>query len=139
MMHFAQFLIDGDKNGNTEVVVYCPNEIIANQAKEKLCMFECAAKVLVTHNWEPLEWLERPELVYFLIDEGEDVIEKNLLDLTLQGFQGLAALKDKRTVLYTATLTDYNRACWRRAFKMPEEAVHKFPSQQEVRNDKVFK
>ena len=102
-------------------------------------MFDCMNKVLVTANWQPKKWLENPRNKIFVVDEGEDAIEKRLLELTPAGFTGLAALRDRKTVLFTATLTNYFAACWQAVFQAAPAAIHKFPSQQEVRNGQVFK
>ena len=95
-------------------------------------MFKCRTRVTVTAEWDTKGWLSNARNKLFLIDDAEECIEKRLLDLTSTGFKGLAALKKVRTFLFTATLTDYHKACWKAVFGMPEEAIHKFPSTHEV-------
>ena len=115
-LHYVRHVINKDDSGNTEAVIYCPTDMIAAQYKLKLTLFDCADKVLISSNWQPKKWLENDKNKIFVVDEGEDAIEKMLIDVTPQGFQGLMALREKKTVLFSATLTDYFRACWRAAF-----------------------
>ena len=134
MLQFARHMITEDETRQTEAVIYCPVEQIAAQTKDKLCMFaDVSSKVTVVSRWDPTGWRMNVKNKIFIIDEGEEVIEKRLLDLTKDGFQGLAGLKDFRVFLFTATLTDYYRACWLAAFEMPPEAIRTFPTQQEVK------
>ena len=127
-LHFLNKMITADEDHGTEAVIYCPQEVVANQARVKLRMFDCWDKVTVSAVWEPKEWRKNEKNKIFIVDEGEEAIERRLLDLTPTGFTGLAALRDKRVFLFTATLTDYYKACWMSAFDMPEEAVRRFPS-----------
>ena len=71
----------------------------------------------------------------FLIDEGEEVIERRLLDVTKDGFNGLLGLRDLRVFLFTATLTDYFRESWRKAFQAQPDAVRIFPTQSQVKDN----
>ena len=100
----------------------------ANQAREKLRIFDCAEFVSVTAEWDPAQWRKNEKNKIFVVDEGEIAIEQQLLDLTPKGFNGLAALRDKRVFMFTATLTDYYKLCWQNVFGMPADAVHQFPS-----------
>ena len=97
-------------------------------------MFDCSAKVTVTCKWAPTEWRMNSKNKIFLIDEGEEVIERRLLDVKKEGFTGLLGLRDMRVFLFTATLTDYFRECWRRAFQEDPRAVREFPTSNQVRN-----
>ena len=135
MLHLARYMIEEDNTGNTEVVIYSPVDAIASQTKEKLCMFDCSGKVTVTCRWDPEEWKMNRKNKVFLIDEGEEVIERRLLDLKKEGFTGLLGLRDFKVVLFTATLTDYYRKCWRRAFQASHDAVRTFPTQHQVKAD----
>ena len=139
MLHYVRYKINKDDSGLMEAVIFCPTTMIETQCKEKLSLFDCAGRVMVTSNWQPKKWLENPKNTLFVIDEGEDCIEKRLLELTPQGFTGLVALKDARTALFTATLTDYFAGCWKRALRAPEQAIKRFESQQEVRNNVSFR
>ena len=87
----------------------------------------------VTHVWAPVQWRQNPKNKIFLIDEGEEAIETRLIDVTPAGFHGLLALRDHRVFLFTATLTDYYKACWLEAFQAPGSAVRYFTSQNELR------
>ena len=71
-------------------------------------MFDCFEWVTVTSKWDPHQWKKNEMNKIFIVDEGEHAIEKRLLDLSSTGFNGLAALRDKRVFLFTATLTDYS-------------------------------
>ena len=137
-LHFLRYKISQDKEKNTEAVIYCPQEVVANQAREKLSMFDCAELVTVTAEWEPNAWLSNPRNKIFVVDEGEEAIETRLLDLTPKGLNGLAALRDRQTFLYTATLTEYWKLCWRNVFAAPEEAVHRFPSSLWVKTGREY-
>ena len=98
-------------------------------------MFDCSGKVTVTCRWDPNEWKMNRKNKVFLVDEGEEVIERRLLDVKKEGFQGLLGLRDMRVFLFSATLTDYFRECWRRAFQENAKAVREFPTSHQVRSN----
>ena len=56
MLHMARHLIKKDTTGKTEVVIHCPNAIIANQCRKKLRLFDIHTKVTVTNVWAPALW-----------------------------------------------------------------------------------
>ena len=86
-------------------------------------MFPMYWAVLVTNVWDPNAWGKDPNNKIFIIDEAEEVIENNLLGLNGSGFSGLANLRQKRVVCFSATLSPYFRQVFLRAFSLPADAI----------------
>ena len=55
-LHFLNKMITADEDHGTEAVIYCPQEVVANQARVKLRMFDCWDRVTVSAVWDPKEW-----------------------------------------------------------------------------------
>ena len=86
-------------------------------------MFPLSWAILVTNVWDPSAWGRDPNNKIFIIDEAEEVIENNLLGLNGSGFSGLASLRHKRVVCFSATLSPYFRQVFLRAFGLPADAI----------------
>ena len=92
----------------------------------------------ITAEWEPNVWAKDYPNALYLFDEGEQLIEKNLLDLQDDGFHGLYSMKGKRIFLFSATLDDYWGSSFKRVFELSEDAVLTFPTSHQVRTGDVL-
>lgn len=45
----------------------------------------------------------------FLLDEGDDYVKNNALEFTSSKLNGLAALRQKKTVMVTATMDTFSK------------------------------
>ena len=86
-------------------------------------MFPLSWAILVTNVWDPSAWGRDNNNKIFIIDEAEEVIENNLLGLNGSGFSGLANLRHKRVICFSATLSPYFRHIFLVAFGLPASAI----------------
>lgn len=120
------------------VVIYSPTTIVVNQLEKKSKLFPSHHDMYITTEWEPTRWAREYPNALFLFDEGEQLIETNLLGLTEFGFTGLYAMRTKKVFLFTATLDDYWSGSFKKVFEYGQECILEFPTSYYVKTKKLL-
>ena len=135
----ADTLLKRDHSNFVKVIIYASEPVIVSQIEEKLNIFPNYARVTVTSDFAPEEWVKIPGMVHFIFDEGEQVIKKNLVVMKPAGFAGLMLLKSKNMYFFSATCHPYWLRAFRLMFNLNKDAIFEYPSQYRVKHNRDLK
>ena len=107
----ANYLLEANPDKDVVAVIFVAKGIIEDQCRIKLDFFTNKSRMLLVTDYDFSGWLSSNPKAFYIVDEGEQVIEKQLIGLKDKAFKGLVCLADKKVFFYTATLDPY----WRKA------------------------
>ena len=124
----ANYLLEVNKAVDVVAIICVEAGIIFDQCEEKIPFFTNKNRMLLVDDFNFRHWRSKFPKAFYIVDEGEQVIEQRLVHLKANEFHGLVCLADKKVFFYTATLDPYWSEAMKNIFGLSPSSIRQFPS-----------